>query len=36
VRDVMVGGRWVVREGHHVDEDEVSSRYRRTVAALRR
>jgi formimidoylglutamate deiminase len=36
VRDVMVGGRWVVREGHHVDEDEVYSRYRRTVAALRR
>jgi len=36
VRDVMVGGRWVVRDGHHVDEDEVYSRYRRTVAALRR
>jgi len=34
VRDVMVGGRWVVREGHHPAEDAIAARYRATVAAL--
>ncbi len=33
-RDVMVGGRWVVREGHHADEAEVLRRYREVLAAL--
>ena len=36
VRDVMVGGRWVVREGHHADESAVLARYRKTMAALTR
>ena len=36
VRDVMVGGRWVVREGHHADESAVLGRYRKTMAALAR
>jgi len=33
VRDVMVGGRWVVRDGHHAREAETLARFR---AALRR
>ena len=33
VRDVMVGGRWVVQAGRHFAEDEVRDAYR---AALRR
>ncbi len=33
VRDVMVGGRWLVRDGRHVRRDEVADAYR---AALRR
>jgi formimidoylglutamate deiminase len=36
VRDVMVGGRWVVRDGHHADEDAVLARYRSTIAELLR
>lgn len=28
VRDVLVGGRWVVREGRHVAADAVADRYR--------
>ena len=36
VRDVMVGGRWVVRDGHHADEDAVLARYRSTIAELSR
>lgn len=31
VRDVMVGGRWVVRDGHHAVEEDVMERYRRVV-----
>lgn len=27
VRDVMVGGRWVVRDGRHADEDAVARRF---------
>jgi formimidoylglutamate deiminase len=34
VRDVMVGGNWVVREGRHHDEEAIAARYRKTVAAL--
>ena len=36
VRDVMVAGRWVVREGHHPQEDIVFARYRTTLAGLSR
>jgi len=28
VRDVLCGGRWVVRDGRHVSEDEIAERYR--------
>ena len=34
VRDVMIGGRWVVREGRHVAEDEVLERYRAALARM--
>ena len=34
VRDVMVGGRWLVRDGRHVRRDEIASAYRATVARL--
>jgi len=34
VRDVMVGGKWVVTEGHHVAEDPVLRAYRATLAQL--
>ena len=34
VRDVMVGGHWVVREGRHAQEDRVFAAYRRVLAAL--
>ena len=34
VRDVMVGGRWVVRERHHVLEEKAAARYARTLAEL--
>jgi hypothetical protein len=30
----MVGGRWVVREGHHVAEQTVLKRYRAVLAEL--
>jgi formimidoylglutamate deiminase len=36
VRDVMVAGRWVVRDGHHASEDDVFTRYRKTMAELSR
>jgi formimidoylglutamate deiminase len=36
VRDVMVGGRWVVTEGHHVAEHLVLSRYRAALEQLMR
>ncbi|WP_250627918.1 formimidoylglutamate deiminase [Pinirhizobacter soli] len=35
VRDVMVGGRWVVRGGQHVDQSRIADRYRRTVERLK-
>jgi formimidoylglutamate deiminase len=34
VRDVMVGGKWVVREGHHRAEEKISAAYRRAVDRL--
>jgi formimidoylglutamate deiminase len=34
VRDVMAGGRWVVRDFRHHDEDRIAARYRHTVTAL--
>ena len=34
VRDVMVGGRWMVEEGHHRAEHAVLSRYRTTLREL--
>ncbi|MEO3435249.1 formimidoylglutamate deiminase [Inquilinus sp. CAU 1745] len=35
VRDVMVGGRWRVKEGHHEDEEDVLNLYRATVRKLK-
>ena len=34
VRDVMVGGRWTVREGCHPREEEVLARYRAVLARI--
>jgi formimidoylglutamate deiminase len=34
VKHVLVGGRWVVRDGRHAEEEAVLERYRRTVARL--
>lgn len=34
VRDVMIGGQWLVREGHHVHEDQARAGYARAVATL--
>jgi hypothetical protein len=31
----MAGGRWVVREGRHADEEAITQRYRTTLRALR-
>lgn len=33
VRDVMVGGRWVIRDGHHEDEDRIAAAYRSVAEA---
>ena len=33
VRNVMVGGAWVVRDGNHVREAEVRERFRRALRA---
>ena len=35
-RQVMVGGRWVIRDGRHAEEAQIEARYRETVQALRR
>jgi formimidoylglutamate deiminase len=35
VRDVMAGGRWVVRGGRHVAQDAIAKRYMTTIAELR-
>jgi len=34
VRDVMTGGRWVVREGHHPNEGSVLARYKSCLQRL--
>ncbi|TAL83951.1 MAG: formimidoylglutamate deiminase [Rhodanobacter sp.] len=34
VRDVMCGGRWVVRDFHHRDEAAIAARYRQVVERL--
>jgi formimidoylglutamate deiminase len=34
VRDVMIGGEWVVRDGKHYREEAVAEAYRRTIAEL--
>jgi formimidoylglutamate deiminase len=34
VRDVMVGGRWMVEEGHHRAEHAVLARYRAVLREL--
>ena len=34
VRDVMVGGRWVVRNGHHPSADDANSKYSRVLKEL--
>ena len=34
VRDVMVGGHWVVREGHHVHEDQARADFTRRMRHL--
>lgn len=34
VRDVMVGGHWVVRDGMHVHEEQSLANFRKTVARL--
>jgi len=31
VRDVMVGGRWRIRDGHHPDEAAIRERYVATM-----
>ncbi|MDX1576635.1 MAG: amidohydrolase family protein, partial [Kiloniellales bacterium] len=35
VRDVMVGGQWLVEEGRHRNRDAVLADYRAVIAALR-
>jgi formimidoylglutamate deiminase len=34
VRDVMAGGKWIVREGRHMAEEEIFSRYRAALARI--
>ena len=34
VRDVMIGGRWVVEQGHHKEEEAIAERYRAALRAL--
>ena len=34
VRDVMVGGRWLVRDGRHRDHDRILRRYRQALGRL--
>jgi formimidoylglutamate deiminase len=35
VRDVLAGGRWVVRDGRHMAQDAIAQRYKDVVRALR-
>jgi len=34
VRDVMVGGRWLVRDGRHLRRDAIAAQYRAAIARL--
>ncbi len=34
IRDVMVGGRWRVKDGQHHERERIATAYRRTVARL--
>jgi formimidoylglutamate deiminase len=34
-RQVMCGGRWMIRDGRHPEEAQIEARYRETVQALR-
>jgi formimidoylglutamate deiminase len=34
VRDVMAGGKWIVRDGHHIVEAEIFTRYRAALARI--
>ncbi|WP_349570449.1 formimidoylglutamate deiminase [Azotobacter salinestris] len=34
VRDLMVAGRWVVREGHHADEERTARAFARVLASF--
>jgi formimidoylglutamate deiminase len=34
VRDIMVGGRWLVRDGRHLRRDEIAEAYRTTARKL--
>ena len=34
VRDAMVGGRWRVRDGRHLERERIAGRYRRTLVRL--
>ena len=34
-RQVLSGGRWVIRDGRHAEEEQIEARYRETVQALR-
>ncbi len=34
VKHVMVGGKWLVRDGHHPDEDSIAARYREVQRQL--
>ena len=36
VRDVMSGGVWIVRHGHHARESEIFARYRAALRSLER
>ena len=36
VRDVMAGGKWVVRDGVHFHEQAISARYKRAIRDLNR
>ena len=34
VRDVMVAGEWVIRDGHHQEEDAIDAAFKATITKL--
>ena len=34
IRDVMAGGKWVIRDGVHLREYEITTRYKKTIREL--